>query len=121
MFLDGLGDAGLDDHPLLDGGPVGLDGRPLEVEPDEALGLVVAVDDDLDHVPRVGQGVLAELLGGDDALALAAEVDEDVLAADPDDPAHPRPRAPLLAPLLAGDVPRLLTWGTGAFDGGTTR
>jgi len=24
-------------------------------------------------------------------------------------------------PLLAGDVPRLLTWGTGAFDGGTTR
>ena len=55
--------------------PVGLDRGPLEAEDLDALARGRSVDDDLDRRARRGDLAL-ELLDREDALALAAEVDE---------------------------------------------
>ena len=68
---------------LLPGG--GLDG-PLAGQDQHPLGRVVALDRDLDHVPDGRQRLAGELLGGQQPLALAAHVHEDVLAVDRDHP-----------------------------------
>ena len=98
-----LGDLGLDDQALAQVLPVGLDGRPLQGEQEDALGGVEAVDVDLDHVAGLGER-LAELLDGDDPFALGAQVDEDALAPDADDLALLQAGARLLAPRALLDV-----------------
>src|SRR5262249_16656159 len=88
--LLGSPDAALDDHSDGHSAPVRLDARPSAREQQEPVG-VVALDDDLYLVPDVWRAFL-ELHERQHALGAAADVDEDVLAADADDLALARPR-----------------------------
>jgi hypothetical protein len=65
---------------------------PLAGEDEDALALVVAFDVEVHLGPDDGLDVL-ELGDRNDALALAAEVDEHVVLADRDDPPAPRSAA----------------------------
>ena len=69
----------------------------------DALAGVEVVDDDLDLGTRRGDLAL-ELVERDDALALAAEVDEEALAPGADDLAGARALAGFLAPVALGDL-----------------
>ena len=100
-----LVDPGLDGHAFLQVGPVGLDRGPLEPEDLNAFLGVEAFDDDLDGRARLGQLAVFKIGDREDALALAAEVDEDALAADADDFAGARAGPAFLASIAVA-VPR---------------
>src|SRR5262249_36977301 len=105
--LDGLGRAGLDDHSLLQVLPVGLDRRALEAQQLDSFLGVKAIDDDLDGRAGLREVAAFELLYRDDPLALAAQIDEYVLAAHAEDRAGAGSGPPLLTAIQWGDRPAI--------------
>jgi hypothetical protein len=78
--------------------------RALAVEDEEAFAGVIAFDDELHLLPD--GGLLLELLHRDDALVLAAEIDEGVVFLDGDDASHPRAAPAATGPTLLGRAGR---------------